>query len=54
MIVQKEYNLWVKWLMDKGEWVFMNSEVGVIYQELLDWFKDKGVFLKNYFFLFIL
>uniref|UniRef100_A0A8W8KZF3 EF-hand domain-containing protein n=1 Tax=Magallana gigas TaxID=29159 RepID=A0A8W8KZF3_MAGGI len=51
MIAQKEHNLRVKRLMDKGERVFMNSEVGVIHQELLDWFKDKGMFLKNYSFL---
>nr|XP_022322035.1 leucine-rich repeat-containing protein 74B-like [Crassostrea virginica] len=51
MIAQKEHNLRVKKLMDKGERIFLNSEIGQVHQELITWFEDKGVVLKNYSFL---
>lgn len=48
MIAQKEHNLRVKKLMEKGERVFLQSEIGYVHQELLKWFEDKGVTLKHY------
>ncbi|XP_062576840.1 leucine-rich repeat-containing protein 74B-like [Saccostrea cucullata] len=48
MIAQKEHNLRVKKLMDKGERVFLQSDIGIVHQELLTWFEDKGITLKKY------